>query len=70
MNAHFANTVKDLLHIRPSAGERIEILQDGESWGPGTVEAVLHRNKKITGLRVRRDSGATMIVALDDVRRL
>jgi len=67
---NFVNTIKGLLCIRPREGERVEIFQDGESWGPGTVEAVLRRNKRITGLRVRRDSGATMIVVPDDVRRL
>jgi len=67
---NLVNTIKSLLRILPHEGERVEIFQDGESWGRGTVETVLHRNKKTTGLRVRRDSGAAMVVAPDDVRRL
>lgn len=51
-------------------GDRVQIVQDGVSWGRGTVEAVYHQGSgKVTGVRVRRDAGTTMVVAPADIKR-
>lgn len=51
-------------------GDRVRIVQDGVSWGWGTVEAVHHRGSdKVTGVVVRRDAGTTMVVEPGDIRR-
>lgn len=51
-------------------GDRVRVVQDGVSWGWGTVEAVYHRGSdKVTGVRVRRDAGTTMVVAPADIKR-
>lgn len=52
------------------AGNRVEIVQDGVSWGRGTIEAVYHRGSdKVTGVVVRRDAGTTMVVEPGDIRQ-
>lgn len=51
------------------AGDRVEVIQDGVSWGWGTVEAVYHRGtNKVTGIRVIRDTGTVMVVSPVDIK--
>jgi ribosomal protein L21E len=51
-------------------GDRVQIVQDGVSWGWGTVEAVYHQGSgQVTGVRVRRDAGTTMVIAPGDIKK-
>ena len=54
-----------------TVGDRVRVVQDGVSWGWGTVEAVYHQKTggPVTGVKVRRDAGTTMVVEPGDVRK-
>lgn len=54
---------------KPQVGDRVEIIEQGISWGEGRVEAEHKIGGRTTGYRVHRDVGVVKVVPPDQVHK-
>ena len=54
---------------KPHVGDRVEIIEQGVSWGEGRIEAEHQIGGRTTGYRVHRDVGVVKVVPPEQVRK-